>query len=87
MYITRIDITEMPPAQPGQPWRGLVALFSGGDCVRLHCSARTADRAARRARFVEDALRQLRRMPEFRRGARHIALAPGLRPRAAPAGA
>lgn len=37
MYITQINIAESTPSAPGQPWQGLVALFSGNRCVNLSC--------------------------------------------------
>ncbi|MDR9485375.1 MULTISPECIES: hypothetical protein [Sediminimonas] len=84
MYITQINIAESTPSAPGQPWQGLVALFSGNRCVNLSCSASEPDPANRRTAFVAEALRQLRRMPEYRTGRRRIDVAPGL---GAPTGA
>lgn len=78
MYITRINVAESTPAEPGQPWQGLVALFSGDRCINLSCTASGPDPATRRTAFVAEALRQLRRMPEYRRGRRRIDVAPGL---------
>ncbi|WP_296761563.1 hypothetical protein [Sediminimonas sp.] len=81
MYFTRIDMPEFAlPAQPGAALAGVGRGISGG-CVHLHCTARSTDRTARCEALVNDALRQLQRMPEFRRGGHDITLAPGLRRR------
>ncbi len=87
MYITQINIAESTPSAPGQPWQGLVALFSGDHCINLSCTASGPDPATRRAAFVSEALRQLRRMPEYRTGRHRVDLAPGLGAPAIAAGA
>jgi len=87
MYITQINIAEATATTPGQPWEGLVALFGGDRCINLSCTASEPDPATRRTAFVVDALRQLRRMPEYRAGHRRIDVAPGLRALAGAAGA
>ena len=81
MHITQINIQGLEFETTREILRGCVALISSAtrfqvDCA-LHDSADTSD-AQRRSALVDEAIRQLKRMPEFRRNQDAVSVADGL---------
>lgn len=82
MFINSIEIRELGTVTPSYGMvRGLVAFMTDTATIQVTCQApalayRTA--WALRRRLVKDALRQLRRMPEFRSGLAEIRFSPSL---------
>ncbi len=82
MHIINIKVHDYTchPAMP-EMVRGMVELNSGTQGVHLVCCAKrpaTAAGGSLHDRLVRDAVRQLRRMPEFRAGADRFTFAAGL---------
>lgn len=79
MYITQIEVSEYPSRHGELRRRAHVRLQSDRKQVQMECAIREDEaRAGSRLAFIRDALRQVRRMPEFRRGTEEITFAPEL---------
>lgn len=74
MHITKIDIAD-PVSHPGEGYTALVSFHADDRHVMLMARA---DQAGDRSAFLKDALRQLRRLPEFRRSAGGLTFAEDL---------
>ncbi len=80
MLIQRVEIEALDGEQPAEMASGMVALTSDDTCLTVLCTVpRLLGRSATniRDRLVDEALRQVRRMPEFRRTPSKVTLAPG----------
>ncbi len=83
MYVDAIEITEIPVVETPERARASVAFMSYERQVQVMCDLREAPEASslkRRAALVREALRQLRRMPEFRAGRTALEFRTGLIP-------
>jgi hypothetical protein len=80
MFITHIDIAGMNIEEHDSSMRAHVAITSDSGRVLVDCllPAGPIEPAHRRAALMHEAIRQLRRMPEYRNGKREIRLADGL---------
>jgi predicted YcjX-like family ATPase len=80
MLITRIDIAGMHHADHDSAMRAHVAITSDKGRVLVDCQlpAQPMEAGPRRMALMHEAIRQLRRMPEYRSGQRQILLADGL---------
>ena len=76
MHITEIEMSEPVPAGNGRE-SALVVFKSANQHVVLTAQA---EQGAGQQVFVDDALRQLRRLPEFRRSADALTIAENLMP-------
>ncbi|MCB1334191.1 MAG: hypothetical protein KDK26_11175 [Roseivivax sp.] len=76
-----IAVQVRPLAGAGDMVQGVVELLSDHGGIYLTCRARAPETPAGGSvqdRLIRDAVRQLRRMPEFRAGHGRFAFAPGL---------
>ena len=80
MYITQIDIAGLQIDDHHSDIRAHVAVISDMGRLLMNCRVPLEDMAAenRRSAVMHEAIRQLRRMPEFRNGRNEICLADGL---------
>jgi hypothetical protein len=80
MYITQIDIAGMQVESLDNMMRAHVAITSDSGRVLVDCQipAASDEPATHRSALMHEAIRQLRRMPEYRSGQREILLADGL---------
>jgi hypothetical protein len=80
LYITHIDIAELQTDGHDSLARAHVAITSDAGRVLVDCRMPQdgAEPATRRRALLHEAIRQLRRMPEYRSGQREIRLADGL---------
>jgi len=78
MYITRVEFdTVTYDGSQGVSW-GAVKLTTRAGTIVLHCSAAHADDASRQDilhLMLDNAIAQLKRMPEYRTGQRQVELA------------
>lgn len=84
MYVTDIEITEIPVESGDLTNKSSVVFTSYERQIQVMCDIREAEShnpVKRRMAFVADALRQLKRMPEFRTGRAEIEFGPGLVPK------
>ncbi|MCH2094977.1 MAG: hypothetical protein MK160_07650 [Rhodobacteraceae bacterium] len=80
MLIQRVEIKPLCGEEQADMASGMVALTSEGTCLTVLCRVpRLLGRSAANihARLVDEALRQVRRMPEFRHSPSRVELAPG----------
>jgi hypothetical protein len=80
MYVTEIEINEIPNS--GET-RGSVSFCSYERQIQVMCEIKEEglqDKVKRRLAFIREALRQVRRMPEYRNGRSQIDFEPGLLP-------
>ncbi len=81
MYVDDIEITEIPTIETPERARASVAFMSYERQVQVMCDLREApEPKKRRGALLREALRQLRRMPEFRAGRVALEFRPGLIP-------
>ena len=80
MYITHIDIAGLSVESQDSMIRAHVAITSGQGRVLLDCRIPDTpmEPALRKSAVLTEAIRQLRRMPEYRSGKREIEMAEGL---------
>ena len=80
MFITQIDITGLNANDHDSLTRAHVAITSDSGQVLVDCHLPLAqvEPARQRHALMHEAIRQLRRMPEYRSGQREIRLAEGL---------
>ncbi|MDX5402694.1 MAG: hypothetical protein LPJ93_09880 [Rhodobacterales bacterium] len=80
MFITRIDIAGLDIADHDSVMRAHVAITSDSGRVLVDCQLpmESMEPAKRRSALMHEAIRQLRRMPEYRSGKREIMVADGL---------
>ena len=80
MFITHIDIAGLDIADHDRMMRAHVAITSDSGRVLVDCQLplEPMEPAKRRAALLHEAIRQLRRMPEYRSGKREIMLADGI---------
>ena len=81
MYIKAIEVTDVQPVGTAGGFTRAVVAFHGDDSA-IHLSCRTAandqSEPLKRRTLIFDAVRQLRRMPEYRTGSKRFSFAPGL---------
>ncbi|MDX1780395.1 MAG: hypothetical protein R3256_03655 [Thalassovita sp.] len=78
MYITHIEVSQLRGIPAAGRTSGFVSLHSEERQVQVHYAvAGIAGRAPREA-LITEALRQLRKMPEYRSGRRELSFAPGI---------
>ncbi|SHJ95766.1 hypothetical protein SAMN05444000_11614 [Shimia gijangensis] len=83
MYVTDIEVIELPEPQERSAQMGSVVFTSYERQIQVMCSLQGDENnspAKKRLSFVRDALRQLSRMPEFRGGRAKLEFAPQLLP-------
>ena len=81
MYVDAIEITEIPTEETSERARASVAFMSYERQVQIMCDLQEApEPKKRRGALIREALRQLRRMPEFRAGRAKLEIRPGLIP-------
>ena len=80
MFITQIDIAGLNIENHDSMMRAHVAITSDSGRVLVDCQLPLdhGDPVTRRSALMHEAIRQLRRMPEYRSGQREIRLADGL---------
>lgn len=80
MFITRIDVTGMNRQDDDAMTRAHVAITSDSGRVLIDChlALTQVEPARHRHALMHEAIRQLRRMPEYRSGKREVRLADGL---------
>ena len=80
MYVDEIEITEIPTVETPERARASVAFMSYERQVQVMCDLREAPETPmkRHGALLREALRQLRRMPEFRAGRALLEFRPGL---------
>ena len=80
MYITRIDIAGLEAAPSAEGIRAHVAITSNKGRILVDCTLAEAQPDAPKCTMalMHEAIRQLRRMPEYRNGRHQIRLADGL---------
>lgn len=78
MYITEIRIDSLPAGQAEDAARAMVAFFSEDAAVSLDCTVVQSRPEKLRVTLLNEAVRQLKRMPEFRTGTRALSFAPGV---------
>lgn len=80
MFITHIDVAGMQVENCESVMRAHVAIMSDSGRVLVDCRipVETHEPAKRKAALMHEAIRQLRRMPEYRSGQRQILLADGV---------
>jgi len=80
MFITQIDIAGLHVGQHDSNMRAHVAVMSDLGRILVDCKVSLDDMASENSRsaILHKAIRQLRRMPEFRSGKREIRIADGL---------
>ena len=80
MYVDAIEITEIPTEETPERARASVAFTSYERQVQVMCDLQDAPQPPRirRNALMREALRQLRRMPEFRAGRAVLEFRPGL---------
>lgn len=81
MYVDAIEITEIPSEETPERARASVAFMSYERQVQVMCDLNEAPEPSslkRRVALMRDALRQLRRMPEFRAGRSELKFGPGV---------
>ena len=78
MYITQIEVSQMQNASGQGRVSGFVSIDSDEGHVQMHCAVSDTAPSMRRDALIAEALRQLRRMPEFRTGRRDLSFAPGI---------
>ncbi|WP_299349609.1 hypothetical protein [uncultured Shimia sp.] len=88
MYVNAIEITEIPSEETPERAQASVAFLSYERQIQVVCDLREAPAAAtfkRKVALMRDALRQLKRMPEFRAGRAVLEFQPGILPEGAQA--
>ncbi|MDP5366363.1 MAG: hypothetical protein NWT12_08735 [Paracoccaceae bacterium] len=80
MFITQIDIAGLHIEHHDNDMRAHVAVMSDMGRILVDCRVPMNDMEpeTRRSAVLHEAIRQLRRMPEFRSGKREIRVADGL---------
>ena len=80
MFITQIDIAGLDIESHDSMMRAHVAITSDSGRVLVDCQLplEPVEPAKRHSALMHEAIRQLRRMPEYRNGKRHIMVADGL---------
>ena len=80
MYITQIDISGLHIEHQDSCMRAHVAFMSDMGRILVDCQVPldNMEPDSRRSAVLHDAIRQLRRMPEFRSGKHEIRIADGL---------
>lgn len=80
MFITQIDIAGLDIESHDSMMRAHVAITSDSGRVLVDCQLplEPVEPAKRHSALMHEAIRQLRRMPEYRNGKRQIMVADGL---------
>lgn len=79
MYIKKIEITDVQAIKMSGGYHAHVSMLGDGLQVQMHCAVETAPNIEPRKSklaLIQEAIRQLRRMPEYRTGRKKITFAP-----------
>ena len=80
MHITKIEVNEVDPIDRDRR-EGYVSFSALGRKVQVFCEIRSEARQEKgdaKGSLIQEALRQIRRMPEYRSGKSKITFEPGL---------
>lgn len=78
MHITQIEIAGMFEDEAEQSTRAHVAFYAQDRQVHIDCTVSERKGPTLAKRLISEAIRQMRRMPEFRGGRGELSFEPGL---------